>query len=71
MRALINEPAAVLADEPTGALDQANAAEVARLLIELNRDAGVTLVVVTHSAELAARCSRRVTLSEGRLLAQA
>ena len=71
VRALINEPAAVLADEPTGALDQANAAEVARLLIELNRDAGVTLVVVTHSAELAARCSRRVTLSEGRLLAQA
>ncbi len=68
VRALINEPTVVLADEPTGALDQQNAAEVAALLMELNREAGVTLVVVTHSAELAARCQRRIELQNGRLV---
>ena len=68
VRALINEPTVVLADEPTGALDQKNAAEVAALLMELNRETGVTLVVVTHSAELAGRCQRRIELQNGRLV---
>ncbi len=71
VRALINEPAVVLADEPTGALDHTNATEVARLLGDLNRETGVTLVVVTHSAELAAQCRRRLELRDGRLFASA
>jgi lipoprotein-releasing system ATP-binding protein len=65
VRALILHPALVLADEPTGALDHANAVEVGRLLIELNREEHVTLVVVTHSAELAAKMARRAILRDG------
>ena len=68
IRALINQPAVILADEPTGALDQAHAGEVARLLLELNSETGATLVIVTHSAELAALCGRRLELREGRLV---
>lgn len=68
VRALINEPALVLADEPTGALDQASAAEVAQLLVDLNRESGVTLIVVTHNPELAARMGRRLELKSGHLV---
>lgn len=67
VRALINEPRLVLADEPTGALDQASARELARLLVELNREEGVTLIVVTHALELARDLGRRLELVEGRL----
>ena len=59
-RALINKPKLILADEPTGALDQANATAVADVLLELNRRAGTALVVVTHSEALAARLGRRI-----------
>jgi len=68
VRALINQPAIVLADEPTGALDHHNATEVSRLLVELNRDLGITLLVVTHSAELAGKCGRRVELRDGQMV---
>lgn len=71
VRALINRPALVLADEPTGALDRAHADEVARLLVELNSETGATLVIVTHNAELAARCGRRLELQDGHLVARA
>jgi len=57
VRALINEPQLVLADEPTGSLDQASADELARLLVELNEAEGVTLIVVTHTPSVAA-CMR-------------
>lgn len=67
VRALINQPVLLLADEPTGALDRGSAAEIARLLGELNREAGVTLVVVTHSLELAGQMQRTVALADGRL----
>ena len=66
-RALILKPPVLLADEPTGNLDRANSEQVHRLLIELNGEIGMTLVVVTHNLELAARMSRRVTLADGRL----
>ena len=66
-RALINQPALVLCDEPTGNLDRATADEVAALLLELHRDAGVALVIVTHSHELGQRFPRRVELDRGRL----
>ena len=66
-RALINQPKLLLADEPTGALDHANATGLGQLLIELNKEQGVALVVVTHSLELAGRLPRRLELSDGSL----
>ncbi len=65
-RALLLEPGLVLADEPTGNLDPATAGEVLDLLLDLNRERRATLVVVTHSTELAARFPRRLRLKEGR-----
>ncbi len=65
VRALINEPELLLADEPTGSLDHASAETLADLLAELNRDEHVTLIVVTHAADLADRMGRKLTLREG------
>jgi lipoprotein-releasing system ATP-binding protein len=64
-RALINRPALLLADEPTGSLDADTAAELSGLLVELNREEGVSLVVVTHSAMLAERLQRLCRLARG------
>jgi lipoprotein-releasing system ATP-binding protein len=66
-RALINTPTLLLADEPTGSLDEGTSQSIADLLAELNRDQGVTLIVVTHSHELAARIGRVMELSGGTL----
>jgi lipoprotein-releasing system ATP-binding protein len=66
-RALIMEPALVLCDEPTGNLDQRTAEAVSSLLLDLHERSATVLVVVTHSAELAARLRRRLHLSAGRL----
>ena len=67
VRALINGPKLLLADEPTGSLDRTSADNLGRLLVELNRDEGVTLIVVTHSTELAGRMQRAMVLRDGRL----
>jgi lipoprotein-releasing system ATP-binding protein len=67
VRALINGPELLLADEPTGALDATSAAELARLLLDLNRNDGVTLIVVTHALELARRMARVYELRAGAL----
>jgi len=67
VRALLLRPALLLADEPTGSLDHAGAVALADLLVALNRDEGVTLVVVTHSRELAERMGRRMVLEDGEL----
>ncbi len=68
VRALINQPQILLADEPTGALDHASAVNLGQLLIELNREEGVTLIVVTHSLELAGKMQRVLRLEDGRLV---
>jgi lipoprotein-releasing system ATP-binding protein len=70
VRALINGPELLLADEPTGALDATSAAELARLLLELNRQDGVALVVVTHALDLARQMQRVYELRRGELIAQ-
>jgi len=67
VRALINNPGMVLADEPTGALDHDNAMALYDLLSEVNREEKVTLIVVTHSLELAARLNRVYRLMNGKL----
>lgn len=64
-RALINDPAVVLADEPTGSLDSHNREEMHRLFLDLNRDHGQTFVIVTHDESLAARAGRTIRLTDG------
>jgi len=67
-RALVNEPALILADEPTGALDSETSAEVMQLLDALNRQ-GITVILVTHEADIAAWARRRLLFKDGRLVA--
>jgi len=68
VRALINQPKLLLADEPTGSLDHTSAGNIRDLLIELNRDEGVALIVVTHSMELARGLERICEMRDGHLV---
>jgi putative ABC transport system ATP-binding protein len=67
-RAFAGEPKILMADEPTGNLDNASGAEIADLMFRLNREHGTTLVLVTHDANLASRCRRRLALASGRVV---
>ena len=71
VRALINQPQLLLADEPTGSLDHASAQQLGQLLLDLNREEGVTLIVVTHARDLAQRMGRVLELRDGRLVPSA
>ncbi|MCY3802990.1 MAG: ABC transporter ATP-binding protein [Gammaproteobacteria bacterium] len=66
-RALAGKPAIVLADEPTGALDQSTGNDIMDLFVRLNREEGTTIIVITHDAEIARRCVRRTRIEEGLL----
>jgi ABC-type lipoprotein export system ATPase subunit len=68
VRALINEPALLLADEPTGSLDRAAADDLARLLVQINQEEEVSLIVVTHAPSLADQMSRVLALQDGALV---
>jgi putative ABC transport system ATP-binding protein len=67
-RALINEPEILLADEPTGQLDSHTSAEIMDIFLQLNRTHGITIVVVTHSDEVARFASRIITFRDGRIV---
>ena len=66
-RALVHEPELIVADEPTGNLDEKTGDFIMQLLFDLNRDTGATLLLVTHDPKLAARCDRTLRLEDGRL----
>mgnify|MGYP003677780309 CR=1 FL=1 len=68
-RALVNDPRVIFADEPTGNLDTATGAVVEDILFGLNREHGITLIVVTHDEDLAARCDRRILIRDGLIVA--
>ncbi len=70
-RAFVVRPALLLADEPTGSLDFATGETVMALMFELNREAGTTLVLVTHDRGIAARCDRQLVIEAGRLVPEA
>jgi putative ABC transport system ATP-binding protein len=67
-RAFVVRPAVLLADEPTGSLDFATGEKVMQLIFEMNREAGTTLVLVTHDPALAGRCDRQLKIADGRLV---
>ncbi len=66
-RAFVVQPALLLADEPTGSLDFATGEQVMRLMFDLNRELGTTLVLVTHDRAISAQCERRITIEAGRV----
>lgn len=69
VRALINRPALLIADEPTGSLDADNAGIMGDLLLKMNRSHGISIILATHSASLAERLSKRFYLEKGKLIA--
>jgi ABC-type lipoprotein export system ATPase subunit len=70
VRALINRPRMLLADEPTGSLDRAASEGLAKLIVELNQQDGLTVIVVTHSRELAASMGKVLSLRDGQVVNQ-
>lgn len=67
-RAILNKPKVLLADEPTGNLDEKTGQQIAELMLELNKNLGTTLIIVTHNLELAAQSGRTLELKQGKLV---
>ena len=67
-RAMANDPSIILADEPTGALDTKTGRMVMDLFHKLHEEEGKTIVLITHSPELASECQRMITISDGRII---
>lgn len=66
-RAIVNGPAVIFADEPTGNLDSATGAKIEEILFKLNREKNITLIIVTHDEELAEKCDRQIRIADGRI----
>jgi putative ABC transport system ATP-binding protein len=69
-RALVNNPSVIFADEPTGNLDSATGEVVEDILLDLNKERGITLVLVTHDSDLAERCDRSIHVRDGLIITQ-
>ena len=67
-RAIVNNPKIIFADEPTGNLDSTTGEKIENLLFELNREKGITLIIVTHDEELAAKCKRQIRIADGQVV---
>lgn len=70
-RALVNQPEIIFADEPTGNLDSTTGEKIEELLFNLNREKNITLIIVTHDPELAARCDRQIHIKDGLVVGEA
>lgn len=66
-RAIVNNPQIIFADEPTGNLDSVTGAKVEKMLFDYNKDKGVTLIIVTHDPELAAKCDMQINIKDGKV----
>ncbi len=69
-RAIVNSPKIIFADEPTGNLDSKTSAKVEDLLFGLNREKGITLVIVTHDEALAQKCDRQIRIQDGQIISK-
>jgi putative ABC transport system ATP-binding protein len=67
-RALVTSPSLLLADEPTGNLDTQSSQEIMRILDQLNRDEGITIILVTHEVDIAAYAAREIVIKDGQVL---
>jgi putative ABC transport system ATP-binding protein len=67
-RALINDPQVIFADEPTGNLDTVTGAAIEAMLFRLNKEQGITLIIVTHDQDLAKRCDRIIEIRDGKIV---
>lgn len=70
-RAIVNNPKVIFADEPTGNLDSATGDKIEKLLFDLNKEKGITLIIVTHDEELAAKCGRQIRIADGEIVEDA
>ena len=70
-RAIVNNPKVIFADEPTGNLDSATGDKIENLLFGLNKEKGITLIIVTHDEELAAKCGRQIRIADGGIVEDA
>lgn len=69
-RAIVGNPKVIFADEPTGNLDSATGEKIVKLLMDLNKEKGVTLIIVTHDEDLAARCQRQIRITDGQITSE-
>ena len=67
-RAIVSNPKVIFADEPTGNLDTATGDKIEKLLFDLNKQKGITLIIVTHDEDIANKCSRQIHISDGKII---